>query len=68
MSINPLKSAVDAYVTTPTEDTQRRAELFEAIEQWVWAEFEAEPDITDEALEQIDVAAIAQAYIDRATY
>jgi len=63
-----LKSAVDAYVATPAEDLERRAELFDAIEQWLYAEFEAEPDMTEAKLAQIDVTAMAQAYIDRATY
>jgi len=64
---SPLKAAVAAYVATPADDTKRRGELFEAIEGWIYAEFEAEP-ISDEELDQIDVAALAQAYIDRATY
>jgi hypothetical protein len=63
-----LKKAVEAYVATPGTNERRRAELFDAIEQWVYASFEDEEDMTEEKLSQIDVTALAQAYIDRANH
>ena len=66
--MTPLKQAIEAYITIPADDTSRRAELFEAIEQHIYAEFEAEADMTEERLGQIDVTEMAHRMIERADY
>jgi hypothetical protein len=66
--MSPLKQAIEAYIATPTEDEARRADLFEAIEQHIYAEFEAEDDMTEDKLAQIDVTEMAHTLIARADY
>jgi hypothetical protein len=66
--MSSLKAAVEAYLATPVEEDARRTELFDAIEQIIYADFEAEPDMTEEKMAQLDVTALAQAYIERAAY
>jgi hypothetical protein len=59
-----IKTAISAYLAAEP-DTAERAEAFEAVEQWVAAEYEAE-GLPESELARIDYTAIAHAYIDRA--
>lgn len=66
--MSTLKQAIEQYLATPADNEAERAVLFEAIEQHIWAEFEAEDDMTPERLAQIDVTNMAHVLIARANY
>lgn len=66
--MSPLKQAIEQYIATPASSEALRAALFEVIEQCLYAEFEAEDDMTEAKLAQIDVTELAHTMIARANY
>jgi hypothetical protein len=61
--INSLKSAARAYLATPTDDPNK-AELFEAVTEWLYASYEAD-GYSKSQLAEMDIEAATQEYIER---